>query len=267
MGDESGDVNRVIRQKKMLIAVFKTMQEQNLWTRLPSILSAFNGKLFTNATLGQTAALAYFAYNLKEQNITIRTIGGRMASVFNWNFCITDQAKRVQTIKEVYGITVPQYAAYGYNAVMKKWGGMMYNVYMPNATTLINYVQALIDNGTVPTPTPTLTPTPTPTPTPTETTSPTPTPDATSSKVKSNTHVSALATTGTVNYEIYQQFLKVKDLLTTAEKLKGGTKNWVDALVSLKTECMTLASMVNSPLKSINAWQVVYQNQIEVDFR
>lgn len=273
---QEGDKNRVIRQKKMLVAVFKKMQEQNLWVNLPKILSAFSGKLFTNTTAGQTAALAALAYDLKEENITMRTIGGSMRSVFNWNFCITDQAKRVQTIKDVYGITVPKYSEYDLEYVLKKWARMMYEVYEPNTTTLINYVQTMIDNGTVPTPSPTPVPTPVPTiaPSATPTTVPTGTPGA------STLHVSGAAPDA---YDIYQKFLEVKTQILYINALLGKAtlpsplpsptysgsqgERMVKALNDLKLKCKNLAALVNNPLKADDKWAVVYENQIEVDFR
>ena len=47
----SGDNNRVNRQKKMLVALFQSMQQQNLILKIPDILGAFEGQLFTNTNL------------------------------------------------------------------------------------------------------------------------------------------------------------------------------------------------------------------------
>ncbi len=279
---QEGDKNRVIRQKKMLVAVFKKMQEQNLWVNLPKILSAFSGKLFTNTTAGQTAALAALAYDLKEENITMRTIGGSMRSVFNWNFCITDQAKRVQTIKDVYGITVSKYSEYDLEYVLKKWARMMYEVYEPNTTTLVNYVQTMINNGTVPVPTPVPTPTPTPIPTAVPTAVPT-TPTVapgTPAPGAGTLHVSGAAADA---FEIYQKFQDVKTQLLYINSLLGKAtlptplpspvytgsqgERLVKALNELKLKCKNLAALVNHPLKADDKWEVTYENQIEVDFR
>jgi LCP family protein required for cell wall assembly len=181
--EESGDLNRVNRQKEILVALFKKMQAENIWLRLPSILSAFSGKLITNAPLNKSAALAAFAYKLSSENIKMHSMGGRMTNIFNWNFCLTDQKKRVALIKEIYGVSVPQYASYSYESAMKKWGSMVYDVYVPNANTLIYYVELMIDAGLVASPTPSVTPTPIPTETatstPTVTATPTPTPTVT----------------------------------------------------------------------------------------
>ena len=291
---EEGDKNRVNRQKKILIAIFKQMQSQGLWQNLPSILGAFTGEdqVYTNTTLGQTAALAAFAYNLKEENITMRSMVGTMRSVFNWNFCITDQAKRVQLVKDVYGITIPQRPEFGLESTLKKWAGMMDAVYEPNASTLIDYVQNMINNGSIATPTPTLTPTPTPTSTPTSTptNSPTSTPTSTPthtptpSPVAGSLHVSA-GTAKTASTEIYQKFIDFKAQYLYVKYLygKGALPNplpsptyssglstgerLVKALNDLKIKGMSLAAAVNHSLKSATPWEVTYENQIDVDFR
>ena len=71
----SGDNNRVNRQKKMLVALFQSMQQQNLILKIPDILSAFEGQLFTNTNLSQTAALALFAYGLNSDSIGMYSMG------------------------------------------------------------------------------------------------------------------------------------------------------------------------------------------------
>ena len=263
--EDAGDLNRINRQKKMLIAIFKKMQQQNLWVKLPSLLNSVSNKVVTNTTLGQTAALASFAYNLKEENIKMHSMGGTMASVFNYNFCITDQGARVALIKEVYGATVSQYKDYGYDAVMKKWAGMLYEVYQPNAVTLINYVQNMINNGTIPTPTPTPSPTPT-------TSASTPHPSPTTSLATASPPASAPLTsklsmpraTMASAYEAYEKFLEVKTLYAKVRSLQGQGKKLVDALGELKLACRNLATKVNHPLKEDDPWKIEYDNQYDV---
>ncbi len=41
----------------------------------------------------------------------------------------------------------------------------------------------------------------------------------------------------------------------------------VKALNELKLKCKNLAALVNHPLKADEKWEVIYENQIEVDFR
>ena len=124
---QSGDNNRVNRQKKMMVALFKSMQQQNLLLKLPDMIAAFEGQLYTNTNFSQTAALALFAYNLSADNIGMYSMGSGsngtsgVTNIFNWNFCLTDQGNRVRIIKEVYGVDVPQYREYTRTYAFYRW--------------------------------------------------------------------------------------------------------------------------------------------------
>ena len=188
-----GDLNRVNRQKKMLIAIFKSMQEQNLILKVPEILSSFDGQLYTNCTLGQTAALTKFGYGLDGGNIgmySMTSSSGSNTNIFNWNFCLTDQTKRVQIIKDVYGVDVPKELEYTPDYAKYRWADMIATQYLDTTAPLVEFVSAaLAADDLLPTATPTLEPTATPTvgatdtpyvtmaPTAEPTATPSPTPD------------------------------------------------------------------------------------------
>ncbi len=161
--DESGDLNRVNRQKQMMIALFRQMQQNNLIVKIPDIIGAFEGQLFTNCTLAQTAALASFAYNLDSENIGMHSISGRMNSIFNWNFVLTDQSKRVSIIKEVYGIDVNKELQYTSDYASYRWQSMLAEQYLRTCKNLKSFTanviktEALIPDPTTP-PAPTATP-------------------------------------------------------------------------------------------------------------
>ncbi len=191
--NEQGDANRVNRQKRMLVAMFKQLKAERLITKIPDLLQTFNGDLFTNCTFAQTAALAAFAYNLEPENIGMYSMGGTMASLFQWNFCFTNQSNRVDIVQKVYHKKVKQYTKYTYNYARYHWCDLLYDHYMDLLNPLTKYVQKLIDEDdklpeftSSPTPTeeptdePTDEPTPGPTtPPPTDTPKPTDTPEPT----------------------------------------------------------------------------------------
>ena len=129
----SGDVNRVNRQKNMMVALFKSMQSQNLILKIPEILASFDGQLFTNCTASQTAALAAFAYRLDSENIGMHSMtskSGGNTSIFNWNFCLTDQEKRVALIRQVYGIDVPEELEYTPTYAKFYWADILADYYL-----------------------------------------------------------------------------------------------------------------------------------------
>ncbi len=192
----SGDLNRVNRQKKMMVALFESMQEQNLILKIPDILSSFSGQLYTNCTLNQTAALTKFAYTLDSDNIGMYSMGGSITNIFNWNFCLTDQSNRVKIVKAVYDVDVPKELEYTADYAAYRWADMIASQYLDTTTPLVEYVSsALAADDLLPTATPTIEPTATPTlpvdspiivssaptaaPTATPTTAPTATPSPT----------------------------------------------------------------------------------------
>ncbi len=160
--NSGGDLNRVNRQKEMLIALFDSMQKQNLILKIPDIIGSFEGQLFTNCTLGQTAALTKFAYSLDKDNIGMYSMDGKMIyGIFNWNFCLTNQTKRVQIIDEVYNVTVPKELEYTEEYAWYRWADMIASQYLETTRPLVEFVsEALAADDLLPTmePTPEITP-------------------------------------------------------------------------------------------------------------
>lgn len=172
---QSGDNNRVNRQKKMMVALFESMQQQNLLLKLPDMIAAFDGQLYTNTNFSQTAALALFAYNLSADNIGMYSMGSGsngtsgVTNIFNWNFCLTDQPNRVRIIKEVYGVDAPQYREYTRTYAFYRWYSMLGEQYLDTCKPLSEQVEELLAaDDLLPTisPEPTLTPEPSITPEP-----------------------------------------------------------------------------------------------------
>ena len=108
--DDVGDGARVNRQKEMLVAILNQLRSNGLLLKVPEILKSFDGQMFTNCSFDQTAALAMYAYDMPTGNIKMWSMDGTWTSkrVARLNFCFTDQEKRVNIIKQVYGIDVPQ---------------------------------------------------------------------------------------------------------------------------------------------------------------
>lgn len=176
---ETSDSRRVDRQKRMLIAMFKQMKADQLITKIPQILDTFDGDLFTNCSFAQTASLAAFAYNLDPENIGMYSMSGQLTSLFQWNFCFTNQSNRVDIIKKVYNQKVQQYSQYTLQYGRYRWCDMLYDHYKKLLDPLTKYVQKLIDeDGELPDDTPapeTEPPTDDPTPPPTDKPEPDPT--------------------------------------------------------------------------------------------
>ncbi len=173
---ETSDSRRVDRQKRMLIALFKQMKADRMITKIPEIVDTFDGDLFTNCTFAQTASLAAFAYNLDPENIGMYSMSGSLTSLFQWNFCFTDQANRVDIINKVYHKKVSQYSKYTLKYGRYTWCDMLYTHYKELLDPLTKYVQKLIDeDNEIPLVSPSPSPSETPADVPTD--PPTPPPD------------------------------------------------------------------------------------------
>lgn len=110
---QTGDLNRVNRQKKMLVTVFKKLQSDATIFTVPKILTSMSDKVFTNMNYKQLAALALFGKDLPENKITMRTLPNTgTVNIFNYNFVLQDQANRVKLIKEIYGVTAEKQYKY-----------------------------------------------------------------------------------------------------------------------------------------------------------
>ena len=142
----TGDSNRVKRQKNMMVTIFKKLKEENLVLSIPKMLSEFDGMLFTNCTLEQTAALALFGYKLDPENIGAYSMGGSGATLFHWNFVFTDQSDRVDLIQKIYGVEVKTHPKYSLAYGRYTWCKMLENKYMDICDPLKSYVQRLIDD-------------------------------------------------------------------------------------------------------------------------
>jgi hypothetical protein len=145
----------------MLVALFESMQKQNLILKIPDILGSFEGQLFTNCTLGQTAALTKFAYTLDKNNIGMHTMGGSETNIFNWKFVITNQENRVAIVKDVYNIDVPRELEYTSDYAQYRWADVLATQYLDTTRPLVDFVsQELAADDLLPTmePTPEITP-------------------------------------------------------------------------------------------------------------
>ncbi len=140
-GPEKGDVNRVNRQKKMMVAIFKQLKDKGKLSMIPDLIGSVNKGFFTNTKLQQTLALVNFAKDLDLDHIGLHSMSGEMALKAGWSFCFTDQQARKELIHQIYGVDVPsqahcssQYADwlvdYGFSVIR----------YLKTAKQLLDYV-------------------------------------------------------------------------------------------------------------------------------
>ena len=109
---ETGDSNRVDRQKKMLVAIFDKLKTANMLTTIPQLLESMSSDsenmFYTNCSTSQTAALALYAYNMPTENISMHSMSGPMKNLYSWNFCFPKPSVRKQILEDVYGISASE---------------------------------------------------------------------------------------------------------------------------------------------------------------
>ena len=132
------DLGRINRQKKLLVAIFNKLRDEKGILDLPDLVKKFEGKLYTNMTLEQVAAAAVFGYKLPTESITMRSLPGSLMNIYNWNFVIVNQPKRVEMIKEVYGVTVKQMDEYGQPYCKWQWATMQGEAYIERVQEKLN---------------------------------------------------------------------------------------------------------------------------------
>ena len=106
IGIYQGDIDRVENQQKILMATFESLKKSNKFTALPKIYQSLKRNIKTNLELNQIAALALFGKNIDREDINIRTMPGEFGNLNSLSYWIIDQQKRVELIKELYGITI-----------------------------------------------------------------------------------------------------------------------------------------------------------------
>jgi LCP family protein required for cell wall assembly len=143
--DETGDLNRINRQKKMLVAIFEKIKKQDLLIKLPDMLKSFDGSLYTNTSFAQTAALALFMKNVDSAGIEMKSMEGTYDKLFfELRYVFTNQAKRIALIQEVYGQTV-EATKYTHGAAVSKWAHMRRGTITRKASSVLSKVKSKLD--------------------------------------------------------------------------------------------------------------------------
>ena len=99
------DSSRTARQRRMMVAIFRKLKNEGKLSQIPALISAANSGVYTNASIGQTAALVNYASKLDPDRIRTRAMFGDIGKIeAYWRFAYVDQQNRIDIIREVYGI-------------------------------------------------------------------------------------------------------------------------------------------------------------------
>ncbi|MBR3136991.1 MAG: LCP family protein [Clostridia bacterium] len=142
------DYMRTERQRKMMIALFRKIKESGQLSLIPDILEAMEKDLYTNMSTPQVAALVSFAADVDPDQIRSYSIHGDMYEQYLWRYSMVDQQKRIDILKEVYGIDAapmpvdtPVYEKFLYES------GFMALQHLGYAKRLFAYVHSVAAEG------------------------------------------------------------------------------------------------------------------------
>jgi len=74
-----GDIGRVQRQQKVLLAILQRLRSPATWPRLPQVLRAFSETTETNLTLPDLLTLGWFAFRVGPEGLSTATLPGRFS--------------------------------------------------------------------------------------------------------------------------------------------------------------------------------------------
>ena len=123
LGNESGDLNRIIRQKELLTAIFEKLKSSDIVSKLPEVLSSCDGDFYTNLTWAQTLALVSYASKTNTNKILLHDMAGSFDNLYGYSFVFTNQSKRIKIIRSVFGIKVKPLKNDDPNAAKRLWKG------------------------------------------------------------------------------------------------------------------------------------------------
>ena len=271
---QSGDLNRINRQKDMLVAIFEKIKRENLLAQLPTILDAFGGNLYTNLSLTQTAGLAAFAYSINSDEIEMHSMGGKYHNIFNWRFVITNQTNRRNIVEDVYGIRPRSRYSYDEESAKWLWENMQLEVILEKTEPLLPEFKALLDADALLPPMPTPAPSPPPTPTPDPSASPAPSPSPTPTPTPPPTPPpGGYRKYDSTVWELYNEIeLEYFELLTWELDVSGSdlTDEIIIALktanIQFKLNIETLCEILEIDVPKWRVNYEKYENEVVVDF-
>lgn len=275
-----GDKNRVNRQKKMLIAIFKKIKDNGLLASIPSLISAFDGNLEYNMTVNEIAALAYFALKYVDPDtINMYSMSGSYVKVFEpYAFTFTDQSNRIEIIKKVYGVDVKSRSYYTMGAAKLRWGKMQAPHYIKLTKSMLSKAQSILEADAALPEEPTPTPEVSGTPLPSESASPSVTVSTETSlpamSRNSGLQTPAFTANGFKKYgeevwALYDKVVGEYDKIRGYDSFHSG-EDLLTLLEQYKTDLTALCNILGIPVPPDDDWFYDYvhnYNDIYVDFR
>ena len=101
------DIDRIDRQQRLLMDVFRQMKGASLLQDIPEMYRAVQSEIYTNLNFEQITALALFALNLDlETECNRYTLEGEYMNVYNAMYYVLDHTYTENVMKDIFGENV-----------------------------------------------------------------------------------------------------------------------------------------------------------------
>lgn len=101
-----GDIDRVGRQQKIVLAIFNQLKSTNQILKLPRYYTAVMERVHTNLDIKQIAGLALFGAKIELEDIQFHTIPGEFLDMDSISYWGIDEYKKKELIKEIFGVEI-----------------------------------------------------------------------------------------------------------------------------------------------------------------
>jgi LCP family protein required for cell wall assembly len=101
-----GDIDRIKRDKELILSVFQQLKESNKIIKLPEIYWKIRKHFFTNLSLQQITSLAYFAQSMNKEDIVFESIPGTYFNYAGVSYWKPDYEGIKKLVKDLLGYDI-----------------------------------------------------------------------------------------------------------------------------------------------------------------
>ena len=118
------DVNRQERQQNFIVAILNQLKSTNQLANLPKIYTSLKDMMYTNLSFDQICSLTVLATQMDfDSDISRYVLEGEYHTPWGHSLYLIDQKKKVDLVKQVFGIDIPFDEEHDLYAVLKASGG------------------------------------------------------------------------------------------------------------------------------------------------
>lgn len=101
-----GDIDRIKRDKELILSVFQQLKESNNIIKLPEIYWKIRKHFFTNLSLQQITSLAYFAQSMNKEDMVFENIPGTYFNYAGVSYWKPDYEGIKKLVKDLLGYDI-----------------------------------------------------------------------------------------------------------------------------------------------------------------